>query len=386
MQTLLDLQLAIVNLNSSSATLDDVCFQPLLNGHCTITSPLTYFQANVTNLFYNQHNNTYLDQLVTCTRSPFNVMNGPLNTSCLGLFGGPGQPNVILGGYDLASNDYLGTSTAHVLTVLLDNGGGEGHLAKAIGWEGEFLKLVDSFQRQNKHWLKVAYSSERRSVSVTLCPRPINLSILEFVSSIQDELKRQSEAAILTVSLSYLLMFAYVTIALGRWRYLTSPRKFRLFMVEAKGTVALTGVFIVLLSVLTACGAWSLFGGSLTLLVVEVIPFLVLAVGVDNIFLLVNELHAQQDKCGSKLNSSWTSRNLVEPDGAGDGLILENAVAGCSTTSYNVESGQEDERDDSPTRLLTNVLTKIGPSLLLASSAEVTCFLLAFLFSSMPGQ
>lgn len=44
------------------------------------------------------------------------------------------------------------------------------------------------------------------------------------------------------------------------------------------------------MSVAASLGACSYFGTSATLIIVEVIPFLVLAVGVDNIFILVQAL------------------------------------------------------------------------------------------------
>ena len=44
---------------------------------------------------------------------------------------------------------------------------------------------------------------------------------------------------------------------------------------------------IVIVSVTTSIGIYSYFGVPLTLIIIEVIPFLVLAVGVDNIFILV---------------------------------------------------------------------------------------------------
>lgn len=51
--------------------------------------------------------------------------------------------------------------------------------------------------------------------------------------------------------------------------------------------LGLCGVIIVLLSVLASIGLLSYLGVKSTLIIVEVIPFLVLAVGVDNIFILV---------------------------------------------------------------------------------------------------
>ena len=56
---------------------------------------------------------------------------------------------------------------------------------------------------------------------------------------------------------------------------------------DSKITVGLGGVTIVLLSVAASLGFFSFVGVPATLIIIEVIPFLVLAVGVDNIFILV---------------------------------------------------------------------------------------------------
>ena len=54
--------------------------------------------------------------------------------------------------------------------------------------------------------------------------------------------------------------------------------------------VGLVGVLIVILSVTASLGTFSLAEIPATLIIVEVVPFLVLAVGVDNIFILVQAL------------------------------------------------------------------------------------------------
>ena len=56
---------------------------------------------------------------------------------------------------------------------------------------------------------------------------------------------------------------------------------------EFQVTLGLGGVFIVLLSVGASIGIFGFVGVSATLIIFEIIPFLVLAVGVDNIFILV---------------------------------------------------------------------------------------------------
>lgn len=60
-----------------------------------------------------------------------------------------------------------------------------------------------------------------------------------------------------------------------------------MFQVDSKITLGLSGVLIVVISALASVGLFSFIGIPATLIIIEVIPFLVLAVGVDNIFILV---------------------------------------------------------------------------------------------------
>jgi len=60
---------------------------------------------------------------------------------------------------------------------------------------------------------------------------------------------------------------------------------------DAKFTLGLCGVLIVLLSVASSIGFFSYLNVPATLIIIEVVPFLVLAVGVDNIFILVHSYH-----------------------------------------------------------------------------------------------
>lgn len=57
--------------------------------------------------------------------------------------------------------------------------------------------------------------------------------------------------------------------------------------VDSKISLGIAGILIVLSSVASSLGIFSYVGIPLTLIVIEVIPFLVLAVGVDNIFIIV---------------------------------------------------------------------------------------------------
>ena len=58
-------------------------------------------------------------------------------------------------------------------------------------------------------------------------------------------------------------------------------------LVDMKITVGIGGVVIVMSSVACSIGVFGFIGVPATLIIMEVVPFLVLAVGVDNIFILV---------------------------------------------------------------------------------------------------
>ena len=61
-------------------------------------------------------------------------------------------------------------------------------------------------------------------------------------------------------------------------------------------TLGLGGIMIVLLSVAASIGVFGFAGVAATLIIFEIIPFLVLAVGVDNIFILVQKFQRTERK------------------------------------------------------------------------------------------
>lgn len=136
----------------------------------------------------------------------------------------------------------------------------------AMLWEEKFLDFMHNYTRDNKN-VSIAYKAER---------------------SIEDELDRQSRSDIITVIVSYLIMFLYILLALGDINNCGS------ILVDARFTLGFSGVFVVLLSVVSSLGFFFFFGIPATLIIVEVIPFLVLAVGVDNIFILVQHFQVFQ--------------------------------------------------------------------------------------------
>ncbi|XP_045429817.1 NPC intracellular cholesterol transporter 1 isoform X4 [Pipistrellus kuhlii] len=124
-----------------------------------------------------------------------------------------------------------------------------------------------------------------------------NLTI-SFVAerSIEDELNRESNSDIVTVVTSYAVMFLYISLALGHIRSCSR------LLVDSKVSLGIAGILIVLSSVACSLGIFSYAGVPLTLIVIEVIPFLVLAVGVDNIFILVQTYQRDERLEGETLD------------------------------------------------------------------------------------
>ncbi|KAJ5113167.1 Patched [Penicillium angulare] len=238
--------------------LDDVCFKP--NGDACVVQSLTgYFGGSVFNL----DPDDWKDKLLHCTESPGDI-------TCLPDFQQPLKPEMILGGYDDSGN--ILDAKALVVTWVVNNfdQGTEGE-KRAIDWENSFRAVFDVVQEEaEERGLRVSFNAE---------------------VSLEQELNKSTNTDAKIVVISYVIMFIYASMALGSvtvtWKsLLTNPAN---ALVQSKFTLGIAGILIVLMSVSASVGLFSVAGVKVTLIIAEVIPFLVLAVGVDNIFLIVHE-------------------------------------------------------------------------------------------------
>jgi len=94
--------------------------------------------------------------------------------------------------------------------------------------------------------------------------------------SIPDNISEESSENLFVMVISYVLMFLYVGCAIG---HLPST-------VYSKFSLGLSGIAVVIASVLSAIGITFYMNEKLTMISAEVVPFLILAIGVDNIFLI----------------------------------------------------------------------------------------------------
>ncbi|XP_061116702.1 protein patched homolog 1 isoform X1 [Conger conger] len=109
---------------------------------------------------------------------------------------------------------------------------------------------------------------------------PINSSqkVLTFTTTtLEDILKSFSDISVIRVASGYLLMLAYACLTMLRWD-----------CAKSQGAVGLAGVLLVALSVAAGLGLCSLLGISFNAATTQVLPFLALGVGVDDVFLLAH--------------------------------------------------------------------------------------------------
>ena len=108
---------------------------------------------------------------------------------CTSLFGAPVAPSIAFGGYE--GKNYSDAKVL-VVTIVINNHVDDSKNDKAKAWEKAFLSYMKNYTDED---LEVAFRAER---------------------SIEDEIERESHADIYTIVVSYLIMFLYITFALGQ--------------------------------------------------------------------------------------------------------------------------------------------------------------------------
>lgn len=270
-----DVENRIRRLKSLDGTiLDEVCYKPTDQG-CVIQSATSYFGGN----FYNVKPNNWKTSLRNCAAMP-------IAAECIPDFGQPIKKEMILGGYE-ATGD-VADAKAMITTWVLTNYADETSkgMKKAMGWEQSLKNLMLTIKDEARdRGLRLSFSTE---------------------ISLEQELNKSTNTDANIIIISYIAMFIYASIALGGTGFLARNllNDPKWIFVDSKFTLGIAGIVIVLLSVSASVGVFSAMGIKVTLIIAEVIPFLVLAIGVDNIFLIVHEFE--------KVNSSYGSDEPVE--------------------------------------------------------------------------
>ncbi|KAK5103224.1 niemann-Pick type C- protein 1 [Lithohypha guttulata] len=283
-------------------SLEDVCFNPTGEA-CVVESISGWFgNAEVSDWQY---------QIGYCAEH-----NG--DQECLPPSQNPLAPGRVLGGFHNIST--ITDAKALIVTWVVNNGQpGTEVEANAQAWE-QVLKntLLKTQAEAKERGLRLSFNTE---------------------ISLEQELNKSTNTDAKIVVISYVVMFIYASLALGSTSMsikslVNNPAN---ALVQSKFTLGMLGIVIVLMSVSGSVGLFSLAGIKVTLIIAEVIPFLVLAVGVDNIFLIVHDFERV---------------NVSHPD---------------------------EEIDDR----IAKALGRMGPSILLSASTETIAFAMGA-FVGMP--
>eukprot|EP00743_Colponemidia_sp_Colp-15_P001911 GILK01002081.1.p1 GENE.GILK01002081.1~~GILK01002081.1.p1 ORF type:complete len:1013 (+),score=204.17 GILK01002081.1:56-3040(+) len=257
--------------------LNDFCFKPISDKGCVVMNPFDYWHMDL-DRFHEDYDNGMFKQRMQCIHPQRKE-----DMTCTDEAGVPIMPTVIYGrlGCDesVKPTDPCGkcasrTAEALVVNVLLQNDW-VGDKAEAVKiWEKKvFLEMLDAY-------------NERGGVHRVVDPRstvqfddgsnyPLKASFMA-ARSIEDDLEAENSQNAFVVVVSYVAMFIYISMALGDFPH----------PIRSRFLLGLSGIFIVVMSLAISIGLCSIFGVELSLIISEVVPFLILAIGVDNMFII----------------------------------------------------------------------------------------------------
>lgn len=267
-QTILSLQST-----PNNYTYQDVCYSPAGPGTpCVLQSVSVWFDA----LSGGEVDEDWKEVIESCADQP---------ADCLAESGMPLDPRFVLGGREHASDDWVNAKSL-ITTFVLEGTLDEGSLAKAEEWERALRTYLTEVVDQPDE-LKKAHAWIAFSTGVSL----------------EEELNKASNLDKAVVGASYLGMLVYVTLTLGAshggglWALVKElsgiikgpgGRSERInalgrgILINSKFSLGFFGILVVLISISTSVGVFSVLGVKVTLIIAEVIPFLVLAVGVGS--------------------------------------------------------------------------------------------------------
>ncbi|TMW54939.1 hypothetical protein Poli38472_011285 [Pythium oligandrum] len=317
--------------------LEDICWKATGTA-CTVNSITQYFQNRLDHFDFYDKYDLAMTHFSNCIYSPANAdlqtcrqLEAKLGTNetipesltdcpCLSDFGSPMNVyNTYLGGFpaEAKKNTSLYTQAkAFVVSALVYNYYEDEKNEPAVNWEREYIKLLKQLNDESELF-NLFFQAE---------------------ISVQDEIERESSGDIAPVALSYALMIVYVSLGINRWSFKKS------FFQTSKIAVGFLGILSILLAVTCTIGFFSWCGAKVQLVIMEVVPFLTLAIGVDNIFLLVHATDHKQHQLLREQPELFQDLN--------DPKVVENAAA----------------------VIVSEGVGYIGPSIFMASLAESIAF------------
>ena len=281
---LFDVEKDIRSLSTSAngLTLEDVCFKPGGPGTpCVVQSASGWFDGGDLEPY---NSTSWQKRLADCAKQP---------VTCLPDFGQPLEPEFVLGGLPRGQVEDGGPkedaldAKALVVSFVVDNSEDEEVLARAEEWETMLRSYLEelTLRAPREAGVQIAFSTE---------------------VSLEEELNKSTNTDIKTVVVSYLLMFLYVSLTLGRsdgedqrpslfefftrWTKSLQPGSslsstasalsgtrggrsiLRRMFVHSKVMLGLFALILVMTSISSSIGIFSFFGVRVTLIIAEVIP------------------------------------------------------------------------------------------------------------------
>ncbi|XP_065913538.1 NPC intracellular cholesterol transporter 1-like isoform X3 [Dysidea avara] len=272
-------------------TLNDICYKPLYprNKKCKVSSVLNYFQndyqllnKHIKPLFEDIANSSY--HIHYCNKDPYSLNDSVhLKIPCLAEYGGPIDPTIALGGYSMVNGSaQYDLSKAIIITFYINNYIDEEQNNPAEQWEAAFVNYLKNYKNRVKN------------SSLEFSFTPANFIPLT-------EFDHGDLADVQIVATSYSLMFLYIVLFMGGivrhavyglWD--NKAKHSSIILVSSRIVLGVLGVILIVLSVAASIGLLSYFRIKTTLIIAEVVPFFVLAVGTNNLFILTHAYERKQ--------------------------------------------------------------------------------------------
>ncbi|KAJ3333530.1 hypothetical protein HDU76_007060 [Blyttiomyces sp. JEL0837] len=248
-------------------TLKDICYKPFADQRCLVHSPLEYWLSNETTLLAD------LEIRQTLSNKDRQSSYGtpiPLHS----VLGGVSYDDGRSGGKQRDVSGSLLGAESIVITYFLEDKGGSGDGDTPQDWTSEVWDRI---------WAAVILpgpSDSTTSSSPSTHPYEVAWRSVGEVKHLYYDFNSPQDsisADFMILVVSYLIVFLYISLILGRVE-----------LVKSKFGLGLAAVVMVFCSLLMAVGLSSVMGVTTSLVPWEVLPFLIIAIGVENILVLTN--------------------------------------------------------------------------------------------------